>query len=978
MRLWIDGQCFQTASKRRGIGRYVQELLLGIIDNHPDVEVLVSLNAGMPLDALAARDHLQQWIKPANIFMWHGVAEGGEAVDGHTRKRRLSEIALAYHVASLNPDIALSVSPFEGAFDRAVPLVPNDISDIPLASIFYDAIPHSYPQQYLQSRGLRAYYDRRLALYSQFDLNLCISEYSRSKCVELSKNPHAFNMLAGVSRDFSEAIEHAETKSPRPTEKRFILYVGGLDWRKNVKSAIEAFAQLPADLRRKYSFVMAGDHPKSPLRDLEKRWKKLGLPERDFVVIGHVTDRELVALYKEADLAIQPSLLEGFGLTALEAMMCGTPVIASNTGALPEVIGDREFLFDPSDVEDIARVMQQALCNRQATKAMAERQRKRAAEFSWAKSAAIAITAMKEASVRRAAENHRTEPISWARRAALQALANTNLQPGFIAETLSRSEIVDSSGPRLIVDATSTYRADHKTGIQRVVRNICANLPTQKSKSDDGVERLVAYSDSLDGWFAISNTLDRTDCAAAFTEDARLEFTADDRILMLDSSWEFYRHHYATLRAARLRGATVISCLYDTVPLQFPGFCDPGMPPTFSNWFQAALSYSNAFICISKAVADELIAILEAIQFPREMKIGYWHLGADFAQMTVSASAVPVCRNERPELLMVGTLEPRKGHAVALEAFERLWDEGIDIGLTIVGKPGWGVKHLVRRIEKHQEYGKRLVWLNGVSDEKLRRTYADSDALIAASYAEGFGLPIVEAGHFGKPVIASDIPVFREVTASGLSCHFFTPGSPESLAKALRLFLNAGRNAATDTVSDASLTKVASGGLSWKESADELQRVVLTDDWYRIYKPRLDRSYVPISDIGNTKMGEVLDLDETQHRIELVEGPTASDSGALKYVVRITNLSPRLWSSVGAQDASLAVMAGYRILSKNGDVTLGDDHRSRIPFVLPPGDSLYMAIEIPSKFKRKGNVFADIGLVQDKAGWWSNSLRVSL
>lgn len=76
MRLWIDGQCFQTASKWRGIGRYVQELILGIVDNHPDVELLISLNASMPLEALAARDHLQQWIKPANIFMWHGVAEG--------------------------------------------------------------------------------------------------------------------------------------------------------------------------------------------------------------------------------------------------------------------------------------------------------------------------------------------------------------------------------------------------------------------------------------------------------------------------------------------------------------------------------------------------------------------------------------------------------------------------------------------------------------------------------------------------------------------------------------------------------------------------------------------------------------------------------------------------------------------------------------------------------------------------------------
>jgi glycosyltransferase involved in cell wall biosynthesis len=970
MRLWIDGQCFQTASKRRGIGRYVQELILGIIDNHPDVELLVSLNAGMPLEALAARDHLQQWIKPANIFMWHGVAEGGEAIDGYMEKRRLSEIALAYHVASLNPDVALSASPFEGSYDKAVPLMPNGISKIPLASIFYDAIPYRYPEQYLPSSRLRVYYERRLASYSEFDLNLCISEYSERECVEISRNPRAFNMLAGVSKDFKDAMEHAETKAPRPTEKPFILYVGGLDWRKNVRSAIEAFAQLPADLREQYSFVLAGDHPQSLLRDEQERWKKLGLPEQNFVAIGHVTDGQLVALYKETDLAIQPSLLEGFGLTALEAMTCGTPVIASNTGALPEVIGYREFLFNPTDVKDIARVIKRALGDRQATKAMAERQRNRAAAFSWAKSAAIAVAALKDAVVR-AAVNGKVESVSAIQHAALQRLGNLDLPTNFIAQTFARSELAKSSGPRLIVDATSTYRVDHKTGIQRVVKNICANLEMPQG---DGVERIVAYSDSLDGWFAIPKTLEKTSTAIGFAEETRLEFSPDDRILMLDSSWEFYRYHYATLRAARLRGAIIISCLYDTIPLRFPGFCDPGMPPTFSNWFQAALSYSNAFICISKAVADELIAVLEAIQFPREMKIGFWHLGADFAKTTISVDTAPVRQNGRPNFLMVGTLEPRKGHRVALEAFDSLWDEGIDIGLTIIGKPGWEGEHFVRRIEQHREYGKRLIWLNGISDEKLQKAYDDSDALIAASYAEGFGLPIVEAARFGKAVIASDIPVFHEVTANGQSCFFFTVGSPTSLAETIRLFLDTG----TNDLETLPLMGRVNGGTSWKESAEELQRVVLTDDWYRIYRPRSNKTYVPISDIGATKMGEALTSDETRHRIELVEEPIASASGILKYTVRVTNLSSRLWSSAGAPDGSLAVMVSYRILSTKGEAIFPENYRSRIPFVLPPGDSLYTSIEIPSAFKRKGGAFADIGLLQESVGWWGNSLRVPL
>jgi len=974
MRLWIDGQCFQTASRKRGIGRYVQELVLGMVDNHPDVELLISLNAAMPLEALAARDHLQQWIKPANISMWHGVAEGGEAIHGYTEKRQLSERALAYHVARLQPDIALSASPFEGVGDRSVPLVPNDITGVPIASIFYDAIPYRYPKQYLTSSGLQNYYSRRLAHYSRYDLNLCISEYSRDECIQISRNPHAFNIFAGVSRDFREAIEQADTNFPRPTEKQFLLYVGALDWRKNVRSAIEAFAQLPRDLRDRYSFVLAGDHPQSLLNDEVERWRKLGLPEQDLVVVGHVTDKQLVALYKMTDLAIQPSLLEGFGLTALEAMTCGAPVIASNTGALPEVIGDQGFLFDPRNVTDMTEVMRRALSDPAAIKAMAQRQRNRASEFSWTNSSGIAVAALKQAAG--AGKGIQKSPSAITQSAVLQGLKSVALPADLIVETFARSEPLNSNGPRLIVDATSTYRVDHKTGIQRVVKNICANLTTLKGE-DDGIPRVVAYSDSPDGWFRIPNTLEKATDDNAFTEQARLEFTPDDRILMLDSSWEFYRYHYQTLRSARLRGAAVISCLYDTIPLRFPSFCSPVMPPIFSSWFQSALSYSTAFVCISKAVADELVSILEAIQFPREMKIGYWHLGADF--ISANESVVDVAsRNEQPSFLMVGTLEPRKGHVVALRAFDALWNEGVDVKLTIVGKPGWGVENLIRRIEGHAEFGKRLLWFNGISDEELQKTYSDSDALIAASYAEGFGLPIVEAAHFGKAVIASDIPVFREVTGRGQNCSFFTSGSSPALTEAIRSFLKANGDRSTNT-DHRPTTDTISQTTSWKESAEELSRLVLADDWYKIYRPNSDRNYVAITDIGKTKMDAPLHSEGTRHEIAVVEGPVAdSDGPGLKYTVRVTNHSAKIWASTSAKDPSLAVMMNYRIVSKDGNTVSAGKHGSPIPFVLPPGDSLYMSIEIPSKFKGKRDAFAEIGLVQEAVGWWRNPLRVEL
>ncbi|KQV83972.1 glycosyltransferase family 1 protein [Rhizobium sp. Root1220] len=967
MRLWVDGQCFQTPSKFRGIGRYVQELLIGIIENFADVEVLVSFNAALPNEALSARDYIAKWVKPANIYMWNGLAEGGEAIRGLTDSRRLSEIALAYHVACLQPDIALSASPFEGDTNKAVPLAPNDISEIPVASIFYDAIPYRYPKKYLRSARARAFYNRRLLQYSKYDLNLCISEFSRSECVKLSCNPRSVNILAGVSKSFAKALEN-DREEISSARKRSVLYVGGLDWRKNVPSAIVAFAQLPNELREKFSFILAGDSPSSAQMELKAKWKKLGLPEEDLVTVGHVSDRDLVSLYESADLVIQPSLSEGFGLTALEAITCGVPVIASNAGALPEIVEDKDFLFDPMDIKDISRAMVHALSNPEEAKKSAERHRTRASEFSWSKSAMIAVDALRNAtrSAPLITTSDRTAEIT---RSVLQSVRTLSLPKDLIAEALARSETVVETEPRLIIDATATYNVDHKTGIQRVVKNICANIGREKNIVGDGTECLIASCDPKIGWFPVDRTLEKK-TSEVFRSDVPLEFSSSDRILMLDSSWDIHQSEYKRLRSARLRGAAIISCLYDTVPLMYPAMCHAGMPPFFSAWFQKALQYSTAFVCISKAVADELIAILHAIQFPRELRVGYWHLGADFAEPASGTTATPSGTNLTPTFLMVGTLEPRKGHQVALDAFDSLWNAGLDVKLGIVGRPGWGVDNIVKRIQNHTEYGNRLLWFNGISDEELQETYASSDALIAASYAEGFGLPIVEAQHFGKSVIASDIPVFREVTERGQNCSFFTVGSPESLANAIRSFLDVG----------AKRTNTSQGSwISWKESAEELQRTVLSENWYQVYRPKSERAYVPISDIGETKMKAALSPNEARCKIELIEGPITTDDGhLLKYVVRITNLSGTLWSSVGERGGAFAIMAGYRIVTGSDQIIVSESPHLSMPFVLPPGSSLYLSIPIPADFTRKNGKFADIGLFQKSVGWLGGELRVPL
>nr|WP_223217214.1 glycosyltransferase family 1 protein [Rhizobium cauense] len=898
--------------------------------------------------------------------MWNGLAEGGEAIHGYTDSRRLSEIALAYHVACLRPDIALSASPFEGDTNKAVPLAPNDISGIPVASIFYDAIPYRYPKQYLRSARARKFYNRRLLNYSKFDLNLCISEFSRSECVDLTGNPRSVNILAGVSQSFTEALNH-NREEIKVASKRSILYVGGLDWRKNVAAAIAAFAQLPNEIREQFCFVLAGHSPNSAQRELKAKWKQLGLPGEDLVTVGHVSDSDLVSLYKGADLVIQPSLSEGFGLTALEAMTCGVPVIASNAGALPEIVEDKAFLFDPTDTADITRAMKHALGKSDAAKDATTRQRIKAAEFSWSKSAAVAVDALRK-TVSSTSLNNSPKNAADTTKAVLENVEKLSLPKHLVADALARAEQSTNTERRLIVDATATYNVDHKTGIQRVVKNICANIGSKSNSTEDSAECLIASCDANIGWFPVDRSLEKRTSEAL--SNISLEFTSNDRILLLDSSWDIYQSEYKALRTARLRGAAIISCLYDTVPLMYPAMCHAGMPPFFSSWFQKALQYSTGFVCISKAVADELIAILHAIEFPRELKVGYWHLGADFGPLPTGKTAVPRATNPAPTFLMVGTLEPRKGYQVALDAFDRLWDAGLDIRLTIVGRPGWGVDNLVERIQNHSEYGSRLLWFNGISDGELQENYARSDALVAASYAEGFGLPIVEARHFGKPVIASDIPVFREVAERGQNCDFFAVGSAESLADAIRSFLTEGVKRKNS---------LEGSWMSWKESAEELQKLVLSENWYQTYRPKSARAYASITDIGKTKMTTALSPDEARHKIDLIEGPIATDGGRiLKYVLRVTNLSNRLWSSGGERNGAFSIMAGYRVVTGNGQTISSENPLFPMPFVLPPGKSIYLSISIPADVKRSSGKYADLGLFQKSVGWLSGELRVPL
>jgi glycosyltransferase involved in cell wall biosynthesis len=167
-------------------------------------------------------------------------------------------------------------------------------------------------------------------------------------------------------------------------EGPFLLSVGSLEPGKNRERLLQAFARLRAG-GLKHTLVVAGQRAwryegEAPLA------RRLGLAD-SVRFLGHVPQADLPALYSAAEVFVFPSLYEGFGLPALEAMACGTPVVASNVSALPEVVGDAALQVSPLDVEALADAMERLLRDGRLRSDLRERGLARAARFSWEKAA---------------------------------------------------------------------------------------------------------------------------------------------------------------------------------------------------------------------------------------------------------------------------------------------------------------------------------------------------------------------------------------------------------------------------------------------------------------------------------------------------------------------------------------------------------------------------------------------------------------
>jgi glycosyltransferase involved in cell wall biosynthesis len=176
----------------------------------------------------------------------------------------------------------------------------------------------------------------------------------------------------------------------------YILNVGGFSRRKNLTRLVEAFAGLCRATPLPHQLVLVGRAGGGSYAQCQERAEKLGVAGR-VVFPGFVAAEDLPALYNAADLFVFPSLYEGFGLPPLEAMACGVPVIASGASSLPEVVGEAARLVDPLDTEALGRAMVEVLSDPLEAERWREAGRRRAAEFSWRRTAVLTLLVLEQA-----------------------------------------------------------------------------------------------------------------------------------------------------------------------------------------------------------------------------------------------------------------------------------------------------------------------------------------------------------------------------------------------------------------------------------------------------------------------------------------------------------------------------------------------------------------------------------------------------
>ena len=359
--------------QRTGVGHYIHELAAAMQAQLPPGDALVLFSSSW-------KDRLRADAVP-----------GAEHIDTRVPVRLLN---LAWHRLEWPP-----VERFTGAVDvthSAHPLLMPSSGAVRVVTV-HDLDFLDHPER-TEAEIRRDYPALTASHAARADLVVVVSEYSAQ----------AVRTRLGVPEDRLVICRPGAPAGPvgdATVHAGPILFVGTIEPRKNLPTLFAAYERVVAGRPDAPPLVLAGRSVEQSAAIMQSLAARRTLAGR-VRYLGYVSDEERRQLYLDASMFVLPSLEEGFGMTAVEAMQAGVPVIASNRGALPEVVGDAGALVDPTDDAALAAAIERLLANPQERVARAEAGRVRARLFTWSATAARLLDAYREALARRHEKGH--------------------------------------------------------------------------------------------------------------------------------------------------------------------------------------------------------------------------------------------------------------------------------------------------------------------------------------------------------------------------------------------------------------------------------------------------------------------------------------------------------------------------------------------------------------------------------------------
>ncbi|MFN8597400.1 MAG: glycosyltransferase family 1 protein [Anaerolineae bacterium] len=380
LRVCIDVSA--AVHRRAGLGRYTHELVKGLVDlSLPDRVLEDAERFNRHAVGPRGEDAAQEPLRITAFYHQRGEAHLDPPIDQLPRRTtRLSVrpwrllTALAYF-SGVSQDRLFGNADIFHATEHLLPRLRHIRSVFTLHDLIFQFDPDSHKPlniaflKTLMPRFLRA-----------ADAIIAVSECSKRDAINLYQvDPSKIHVIyEGVDAHFAPVTAPdrlATVRSKYHLPERFIVHVGTIEPRKNLPLLFDVIANSNQHL------VVAGKLGWLTEPILAKV-KELGVEER-VTFTGYVADDDLPALISAADVLAMPSKYEGFGLPVLEAMACGTPVVASNTSSLPEVGGEAALYARPDDVRSWAQLIDRVLSDAELRASLRDKGFKQAAKFKW-------------------------------------------------------------------------------------------------------------------------------------------------------------------------------------------------------------------------------------------------------------------------------------------------------------------------------------------------------------------------------------------------------------------------------------------------------------------------------------------------------------------------------------------------------------------------------------------------------------------